>query len=88
MDLLVLDRAAHAIAQEPPDTWASWFDYIVEAMEVPDAEHSEQPVLVASWRDRYVTMLTELQRRLQQRQDDQRHLRAVEREWLYQLTPR
>jgi hypothetical protein len=84
MNLTVLDQAAHAIAQEPPDTWASWLDYVVEAMETPDADHSEQPALVASWRARYLAMLQKLQRSLQQRQADQRCQRAIERKWYYQ----
>ncbi len=84
MDLTVQDKAAHAIAQEPSPTWASWLDHIIEAMEAPDAEHSEQPALATSWRAKHLAMLTELQRSLQQRQAAQDRHRAIERKQCYQ----
>jgi hypothetical protein len=79
MNLAILDQAAYAIAQEPAYTWAAWIDYIVEAIQAPDAEHSEQPALVAAWRTRYIAMLAELQHYSQQRQIDQQRQRAIER---------
>jgi type VI protein secretion system component VasF len=84
MESTVPDEAAHAIAQEPPESWATWIDCIVEAMEGPDLLHSEQPALAASWRARYLAMLQELQRSLQRRQIEQQRHRAVERKRCYQ----
>jgi hypothetical protein len=84
MESTMLDKAACAIAQEPPESWATWIDYVVEAMEGSDLLHSEQPALVASWRARSLAMLQELQRSLQRRQIAQQRHRAVERKRCYQ----